>query len=66
MESQQILELLLSMQAQMETNRQVDREILREIMKTNQDDLLKTIKEEMQATIGKMWNSLHLVLVRKR
>jgi hypothetical protein len=41
MESQQIVELLLSMQAR---------------MKTNQDDLLKTVKEKMQATIGKTAN----------
>jgi hypothetical protein len=56
MESQQIVELLLSMQARMdanqermETNRQADREKLRETMKTNQDDLIKTVKEEIQA-----------------
>jgi hypothetical protein len=51
MESQQIVELLLSMQAKMETNRQVDQEILQETMKTNQDDLLKTVKEEMMAVV---------------
>jgi hypothetical protein len=46
MESQQIVELLLSMQAR---------------MKMNQDDLLKTVKEEMQATIGKMKAGIHSI-----
>jgi hypothetical protein len=56
MESQQMVELLLSMQARleanqerMETNRQADREKLQETMKTNQDVLIKTVKEEIQA-----------------
>jgi predicted nucleic acid-binding Zn-ribbon protein len=68
MESQQIVELLLSMQARMdanqermETNRQTDRYNLHETMKTNQDDLLKTVKEEMQATIGKMEDGIHSI-----
>jgi hypothetical protein len=68
MESQQIVELLLSMQARMdanqetmETNRKADRENLQETMKINQDDLLKTVKEEMQATIGKMEARIHSI-----
>jgi hypothetical protein len=36
-------------QERMETNRQADREKLQETMKTNQDDLLKTVKEEIKA-----------------
>jgi tRNA A37 threonylcarbamoyladenosine dehydratase len=30
-------------------------------MKTNQDDLLKTVKKEMQATIGKMEAGIHSI-----
>jgi hypothetical protein len=54
MESQQIMELLLSIQAEdkawrerMETNRQADRERT----ETNHDDLIKTVKEEMRAMV---------------
>jgi hypothetical protein len=61
MESQQIVELLLSMQARMdanqermETNRQADQEKLQETMTTNQDDLLKTVKEEIHAYLEEM------------
>jgi hypothetical protein len=39
-----------------ETNREADRE---ETMKTHQDDLLKIVKEEMQATIEKMEAGIH-------
>jgi uncharacterized protein YdiU (UPF0061 family) len=40
-------------QERMETNRQADQENLQETLKTYQHALLKTVKEEMQATIGK-------------
>jgi hypothetical protein len=62
------VELLLSMQARMdaneermETNRQADREKLQETMNTNQDDLLKTVKLVIPATIGKMEAGIHSI-----
>jgi hypothetical protein len=47
MESQQIVELLLSVQTKMDTNTRA----LRETMKSNQDDLIRTVKEEMRAMV---------------
>jgi hypothetical protein len=47
MESQQMVELLLSMETIMEANTRALREDMKTDMKTNQNDLLKTVKGEI-------------------
>jgi hypothetical protein len=57
MEMQVMIERLLAGQAKAEADRQADRET----MKTNQHDLLKTVKGEMQATREKMEAGIHSI-----